>query len=466
MPAEAAGRKVFMESQLPGALCFILFLLIETVFFGFGAAIQNINTAELERKMEEGDQKAVRILRIVNRPTPFVNSIQIMILLIGFYVGGILVPRHARALAARFSSLGAFAGPVSVFLAALAAAVIMTAVGIVFPKRLAQRKPEKWAYACLGPVRFFMTLLLPVRMPVKLLSRLLMRLCGIDPDKKEENVTEEDIMSMVNEGHVQGVVEADEAEMITNIFQLNDKNAADIMTHRRHVTGLDGSMLLRDAVDFLLGEGRNSRYPVFLEDIDNIIGVLNLKDALVCAHSGKYGDQPISKIPGLLREAHFIPETRTLDNLFQEMQSRKVHMMIVVDEYGQTSGIVTMEDILEEIVGNIVDEYDSEEEMITALPDGTFIMRGLTPLEDAEDAAGIPFTEEEKDEFDTLNGFLISRADRIPADGERFTVLAYGYEFRILNVQTKMIRSVKVSWIGEEDGKETEKAEKAEKAAP
>ena len=472
-----------MDSQLPGALCFILFLLMGTVFFGFGAAIQNINTAELERKMEEGDQKAGRILRIVNRPTPFVNSIQIMILLIGFFVGGILVPGHARALAARFSSLGAFAGPVSVFLAALAAAVIMTAVGIVFPKRLAQRKPEKWAYACLGPVRFFMTLLLPVRMPVKLLSRLLMRLCGIDPDKKEENVTEEDIMSMVNEGHVQGVVEADEAEMITNIFQLNDKNAADIMTHRRHVTGLDGSMLLRDAVDFLLGEGRNSRYPVFLEDIDNIIGVLNLKDALVCAHGGKYGDQPISKIPGLLREAHFIPETRTLDNLFQEMQSRKVHMMIVVDEYGQTSGIVTMEDILEEIVGNIVDEYDSEEEMITALPDGTFIMRGLTPLEDAEDeeemitalpdgtfimrgltpledaedAAGIPFTEEEKDEFDTLNGFLISRADRIPADGERFTVRAYGYEFRILNVQMKMIRSVKVSWIGEQDGAEAEK---------
>ena len=446
-----------MDSQLPGTLCFILFLLMETVLFGFGAAIQNINTTELERKLEEGDQKAGRILRIVNRPTPFVNSIQIMILLIGFTVGGILVPVFSRPLAARFSSLGTFAGPVSVFLAAFFAVVIMTAVGIVFPKRLAQRRPEKWAYACLGPVRFFMTLLLPVRMPVKLLSRLLMRLCGIDPDKKEENVTEEDIMSMVNEGHVQGVVEADEAEMITNIFQLNDKNAADIMTHRRHITGLDGSMLLRDTVDFLLGEGRNSRYPVFLEDIDNIIGVLNLKDALVCAHSGKYDDQPISKIPGLLREAHFIPETRTLDNLFQEMQSRKVHMMIVVDEYGQTSGIVTMEDILEEIVGNIVDEYDSEEEMITALPDGTFIMRGLTPLEDAEDAAGIPFTEEEKDEFDTLNGFLISKADRIPADGERFTVRAYGYEFRILNVQMKMIRSVKVSWIGEQDGAEAEK---------
>jgi len=445
---------VFMDSHLPGAACFILFILLEAVFFSFGAAIQNINTAELERKMEEGDIKAGQILRIVNRPTPFVNSIQITILLIGFTVGGILVPMYAGPLAARFHSLGIFAGPAAVFLVVLAAVVVMTAVGIVFPKRIAMRQPEKWARRCLGPVRFFMTLLLPVRLPVKILSRILMRLCGIDPDKKEENVTEEDIMSMVNEGHVQGVVEADEAEMITNIFQLNDKNAADIMTHRRNVTGLDGSMLLRDAVDFLLGEGRNSRYPVFLEDIDNIIGVLNLKDALVCAHSGKFDDQPLSKIPGLLREAHFIPETRTLDNLFQEMQSRKVHMMIVVDEYGQTSGIVTMEDILEEIVGNIVDEYDSEEEMITALPDGTFIMRGMTPLEDAEDAAGIPFTEEEKDEFDTLNGFLISKADRIPADGERFTVQDHGYEFRVLNVQNKMIRSVKVSWTGEEPGEE------------
>ena len=452
-----------MDSFLPAIFFLILVVVIDAVFFGFGAATQSVNVTELEQKMEDGDRKAGRILRIVNRPGGFVNSIQILSLLIGVITGSgilMLVRKQADFADSRVHRLAEYCGsrPLAVFLMTvllwIITAVIIISFGVAVPKRLAQRKPEKWAYACLGPVRFFMTLLLPVRMPVKLLSRLLMRLCGIDPDKKEENVTEEDIMSMVNEGHVQGVVEADEAEMITNIFQLNDKNAADIMTHRRNVTGLDGSMLLRDAVDFLLGEGRNSRYPVFLEDIDNIIGVLNLKDALVCAHSGKFDDQPLSKIPGLLREAHFIPETRTLDNLFQEMQSRKVHMMIVVDEYGQTSGIVTMEDILEEIVGNIVDEYDSEEEMITALPDGTFIMRGMTPLEDAEDAAGIPFTEEEKDEFDTLNGFLISKADRIPADGERFTVQDHGYEFRVLNVQNKMIRSVKVSWTGEEPGEE------------
>ena len=214
---------MFMDSHLPGAACFILFILLEAVFFSFGAAIQNINTAELERKMEEGDIKAGQILRIVNRPTPFVNSIQITILLIGFTVGGILVPMYAGPLAARFHSLGIFAGPAAVFLVVLAAVVVMTAVGIVFPKRIAMRQPEKWARRCLGPVRFFMTLLLPVRLPVKILSRILMRLCGIDPDKKEENVTEEDIMSMVNEGHVQGVVEADEAPRALTLEPLENE---------------------------------------------------------------------------------------------------------------------------------------------------------------------------------------------------------------------------------------------------
>ena len=167
-------------------------------------------------------------------------------------------------------------------------------------------------------------------------------------------------------------------------------------------------------------------------------------------HSGKYNDRKLCEIPGLIRKALFIPETRALDTLFQEMQSTKIHMVIVVDEYGQTAGIVTMEDILEEIVGNIVDEYDSEEEMITPLPDGSWLMRGMTPLEDADEAAGIGFDEEEKNEFDTLNGFLIARLDRIPSESETFIIKAHGFEFRVLYVQNKMVRTVKVVRCPEE----------------
>ena len=169
-----------------------------------------------------------------------------------------------------------------------------------------------------------------------------------------------------------------------------------------------------------------------------------MKDAMVAAHNGENESKAIGEIPGLLRKAHFIPETRALDTLFEEMQSGKIHMMIVVDEYGQTAGIVTMEDILEEIVGNIEDEYDREEELITPLPDGAFLMRGTVPLTEAGEAAGIPFSEEEENEFDTLNGFLIASLDRIPAAGEKPVVKARGFLFRIQNAQNNMIRTVRV----------------------
>ncbi len=255
-------------------------------------------------------------------------------------------------------------------------------------------------------------------------------------------------MSMVNEGHEQGVVEADEAEMITNIFQLNDKEAHDIMTHRKNIAAMDSHMLLGDAVEFILKEGVNSRYQVYEEDMDDIIGLLHMKDALLFAEKEENRARELGEIPGLLRDAHFIPETRNLDTLFKEMQAEKIHMEIVVDEYGQTAGIVTMEDILEEIVGNIMDEYDEEEEFIIKNPDGSFVFEGLTPLKEVEGALEIAFEEEDLDMYDTLNGFLISRLNRIPKDGESLRVEFADYEFRILKVKNKMIQSVRVSPLG------------------
>ena len=191
-----------------------------------------------------------------------------------------------------------------------------------------------------------------------------------------EDVTEEDIMTMVNEGHEQGVLEADETEMISNIFQLGDTTAEDIMTHRTGITALDGSMKLEAALDFMLDEGINTRYPVYGEDMDDIIGILHLRDAAMLARKAEFREQEIRKVPGLLREAAFIPETKKIDSLFKEMQSEKIHMEIVVDEYGQTVGLVTMEDILEEIVGNIMDEYDEEEHYMTEREDGSWLISG------------------------------------------------------------------------------------------
>lgn len=283
---------------------------------------------------------------------------------------------------------------------------------------------------------------------------------------KGESVTEEDIKTMVNEGHEQGVLETSEAQMITNIFEFDEKDAGDIMTHRKNITALDGSMLLKDAARFVLKEGTNSRYPVYGRDMDDIIGTVHMRDVLTHADNPQEEHMELSSVPGLLREAHFIPETRSIDSLFKEMQRRKIHMEIVVDEYGQTAGIVTMEDILEEIVGNIMDEYDVDEQYIVSAGPDAWTMSGMTPLEDAQKAMGISFSEEDLENYDTVNGLLISRLDRIPDENERPEVRCQGYLFSVTKVENKMIASVRVTKLPEETASEasdTERAKSSEK---
>ncbi|MBO5094410.1 MAG: HlyC/CorC family transporter [Lachnospiraceae bacterium] len=262
------------------------------------------------------------------------------------------------------------------------------------------------------------------------------------------DVTEKEIISMVNEGHEQGVLQASEAEMITNIFELDDKEAHDIMTHRKNIVAIDGNMSLQEALDFMIGESY-SRYPVYDGDIDHIIGILHFKDAVRVRETSKsavISEKKVKSIKGLMREARFIPETRNIDVLFHNMRSMKIQMVIVIDEYGQTAGLVAMEDILEEIVGNIMDEYDEEEAHIEEKSENEYIIEGLTPLEELEERFGISFEEED---FETLNGFLISKMDKIPDDDEQFETDVGGYHFKVLSVKNKMIENVLVTKLPE-----------------
>ncbi len=261
--------------------------------------------------------------------------------------------------------------------------------------------------------------------------------------KNPERVTEEEIISMVQEGHQKGVLQASEAEMIHNIFEFTDKEAKDIMTHRKNIAALDGNLKFYEMLDIVL-EKQYSRFPVYLDDIDNIIGILHIKEALAFSRKEEVWNMPLKDIEGLFQEADFIPETRNISNLFQKMQAKKEHMVIVVDEYGQTSGLVALEDILEEIVGNIQDEHDKEDLLIEKLSEHNYLMRGMAPLDDVGDVLNLEFEEEE---YDTLNGFLISRIDKIPADGETFSVNYGGYAFDITSVKDKMIQTVRVRRI-------------------
>ncbi len=257
--------------------------------------------------------------------------------------------------------------------------------------------------------------------------------------KGADKVTEQEIISMVNEGQETGVLQANEVEMIQNIFEFTDKEAKDIMTHRSNICALDGTMNLQQVVDRVLNEPY-SRFPVYLDDIDNIIGILHIKEVMAFSRKEEYLSWQIKDIEGMLSKSEFIPETRRISDLFQKMQAKKAHMVIVVDEYGQTCGLVALEDILEEIVGNIFDEHDKERRLIERQPDGSFVMYGMASFDDVTDVLEL----ESEEDYDTLNGFLISIIDRIPSDGETFSVSYGGYRFTVRNVENKMIQTVKV----------------------
>ncbi len=257
----------------------------------------------------------------------------------------------------------------------------------------------------------------------------------------EDDVIEEEIISMIKEGHEQGVILASEAEMIHNIFQFGDKEAKDIMTHRKNIVAIDGNMSYCDMVAFVVETGK-SRFPVYLDDIDNIIGVLHIKDAFSYCQRNELFRTAVKDLPQLLREVDFITETLNINILFTKMQTEKNHICIVVDEYGQTSGLVAMEDILEEIVGDIEDEHDEDEQIFSIEADGSYTFDGLTELRDVLEVISLPV---EEDVFETLNGYVISILEKVPNDGECETVTAHGYIFEILEVENRIVRKVRIT---------------------
>ena len=445
-------------------ILFIALILTDMFFYGFGSAINNLNMKEIEKKAkEENDKKSCRLAAIAEHPARYVNMVQIIVTLINIVMGSFYLGiwlRGMRRLVAVYikpdtseaAALGAgVTGALTMVLAVAVLIYILLTFGVLLPKRLAARYPEKWAYLCINPVYCVMKVMAPFTWLVTTSANGILRLFGMKVEDDLADVTEEEIISMVNEGHEQGVLLATEAEMITNIFEFGDKEAHDIMTHRNHIVAVEGDMPLKEAMAFML-DANNSRFPVYDENIDHIIGILHLRDAMRFHASKEDSNLPVKEMEGLLREAVFIPETKNIDALFQMMQSSKTQMVIVVDEYGHTSGLIAMEDILEEIVGNILDEYDEDEEYIEATDNADeYIIEGKTPLEELEERFHIFFKEEE---FETLNGFMISKLDKIPEENEDFDIDVGDYNFKILYVENKMIQSVLVTKIKQPEPEE------------
>jgi len=293
-----------------------------------------------------------------------------------------------------------------------------------------------------GPNSGIILIVLIVLVALDIALRMWGKISAVLKARKEaQAAAEENILSMVNESHEQGYIEASEAEMISNIFEFGDKQAQDIMTDRSNIIAMEAEMTLNDALNFMLNES-NSRFPVYKENLDHIIGIIYLKDAFRVARNRSLLDMPIGEVEGLLRSAHFIPETRNVDDLFKTMRATKLQMVMVIDEYGQTSGLVALEDILEEIVGNIMDEYDEDEGHIEQKANNKYIIDGMTPLEELEERFDISFGEVP---VETLNGYLISKMERIPTEKDRFSINVEGYNFKVIEVENKMIKKVVVA---------------------
>lgn len=456
------------DSGPTASIIFVVLLFIDVFFYGFGAAISNLNEKEIERRAEEEkDKKSIRLQKIMQSPTVYVNTVQLVVTLINIVMGGFYFGMWLKSVTKVLElvaqkNLEQFPAEAITIVATIFTVFVLLYIlltfGVLLPKRIGARIPEKWAYACINQVYFITKALLPFTGLVTATTNGILFVFGVRNSESESDVTEEEIINMVQEGHEQGIIQASEAEMISNIFEYGEKEAQDIMTHRRNIVAIDGNMGLQDAITFMLEE-KNSRYPVYEENIDHIIGILHLKDAMrFHIEDNNMHNSPICELEGLLRTAVFVPKTKNIDELFKDMQSKKLQMVIIVDEYGQTEGLVAMEDILEEIVGNIMDEYDEEQEYIEEKGNDEYIMEGKTPLEDLEELFGISFEDEE---FETLNGFLISKLDKIPEPDEEFDVDYQGYHFKILTVENKMIQSVLVTKLPEETDKHKKEEEQS-----
>lgn len=428
-----------------GLIIFLVLLLMNGWLFAFEAAMDNVNESELEKKKEAGKKSASLALRYLEEPTAFMQSIRMLTVFNGMLAGVFPLQQYAKIIITELQvvSNNQWLVPVGTYGVLLLLGFWLFAISALAAHKIGRSKALFCSLSLVKLIHCITVLFVPIRKLANLFANVIVRIFGVDPNVSTEEVTEEEIISMVNEGHEQGVLEASEAEMINNIFLFGDKEAGDIMTHRKNMVVISSELTLQEALELML-EGNNTRYPVYEDDIDNIIGIVQLRDVMLSCHESRLLNKKLIELPNLLREVEFIPETRNINVLFRSMQLNKSHMVIVVDEYGQTSGLVTMEDILEEIVGNIFDEYDEDQPMIICNEDGTFYMDGATEIEDVSEILNIDI---EVDDFETLNGYLISLLDTIPENGKEYTIKDHGYCFKVVLVENKMIQSVEVSPI-------------------
>ena len=438
-------------------LQFIL-IFVNAIFACSEMAVVSLNEKKMEKLAEDGNKKAAKLLKMLQNPDRFLSTIQISITLAGFLGSAFAADNIASRLThwlyygVGFTSLGEQVLDVlCVILITLILSYFTLILGELVPKRIAMKNPEKAAMRLCSVVRFFAVIFRPVVWFLSVSTNLVLKMLRIDPKHEDEEVTEEEIRMMVESSEEDGNIQADEKEMIENIFEFNNTTAADIMTHRTEMTAIDINDSFEDIIK-TINETGYSRFPVYEDDIDNIIGVLSTRRFLlnVCEQSPK-------TLKELIFEPNFVPESVRADLLFRDMQEKKTHMAIILDEYGGTAGLVTMEDLIEQIVGNIYDETDEqfEDEEIEEIGENLYRMDGSVALDTVEEALDIDFPPED-DDLSTLSGLIFSRFTTIPADGETPELTIDRLHIKVEEITEHRVVSAVVELLPKEENEEDE----------
>ena len=428
-----------MGKTVAEILLVFFFVLVNAFFSGTEMAVISLNDAKMRKMAEDGHKKAKKIVKFIDNPGSFLATIQVGVTLAGFLSSAFAANNFASKLALLVDPAGAHKWLESFW------TVIITVVlsyfslvlGELVPKRIAQNNPEKWAFAVTGVVRFFGVILKPFVALLTASTNLILKAFKISPVHTDKSVTEEEIRMMVDVGSESGNIEDTEKEMIDNVFEFNDKEVAAIMTHRKKIVSLPIDAEY-DEVMRVAREEKYTRIPVYEDTIDDIRGILHIKDLIGIVPPD---DEHPFVLEKYIREPLFVHETRKISSLFGEMKTSGMQMAVIVDEYGGTMGICTIEDMLEELVGNITDEFDDEEQPLVKLSNGDYIVAGDMTLSDLEDVLDIELSDEE---YDTIAGLVIQLLDRVPEEKEKPVVHYENLDIKVLKMEERAISKVMI----------------------
>ena len=444
MPPDPDGNSILF------LILTIVFLFLSAVFAAGDSAMTNINESKVRKDSDSENKNAKKLMKIINQSaiiSPLLSGLIFCALLGLIFLNG-----------AYFNALYKLVDfPIPNSLRNISVFLIITSVyflvflvfAYLFPKKLARYTAENYAYKNASIILFLYTLSKPFLLFCNVISNLMLRIFKIDPKALDDNVTEEEILMMVGEGEEIGIIEENEKDMIVNILDFNDTTVSEIMTHRTEIVAISETDDISAGVTAAVENGY-SRLPIYKDDIDSIVGICYIKDLL--PYIGKEIPNSIN-LTNLMRSVYFIPESKKCSQLFKEMTEKKVQIAIVLDEYGGTAGLISLEDLIESIVGNIQDEYDNEEEEIQRVSETEFTVDGATPIDEISDLTGVEFPE---GDYDTIAGYVTEQLGLIPKEDEHPVLTIDGYTITVLESADQRIAKLHiVKSISEETQGET-----------